>query len=246
MVKVVHTDLPHGVKLRCERAVCLDIRSDRLVWATWNEGSCCLGAPRFLRKLDNRYEIKPTTEFIYEEVPAPPQHVSLIHELLPVGWKWHEWKAFDHEASKRHRCTRNDHLKTMEDVLQFQIDHEGNLPRQSRTKGKETKLRKRYDRMKACGTCGALERMRLQWSAVYAGPAGKYLLGKATCKGKSFRSNAARNYRTVVKHQADMERKIGDMECKDEDLPTFGMADVYWASPIEEELGFPRPGDLRS
>ena len=44
-----------------------------------------------------------------------------------------------------------------------------------------------------------------------------------------------------MKHQADMERKIADLYDKDEDLPTFGMGDIYWAEEIEKELGWPRP-----
>ncbi len=75
----------------------------------------------------------------------------------------------------------------------------------------------------------------MQWSKAYAGPVGTYLLGRATRKGKSFRSNAARNYRAVVKHLKDTERKILELEDAGEDFPTFGMDDIYWAVDIDEE-----------
>ena len=145
---------------------------------------------------------------------------------------------FLRKGSKREQRTRHDHLKTMEDVLQFQIDHEGNLPKQ-RGSRQENHLRKRYDRVKTCGKCGALERMRLQWSEAHASPVGKYLLARVVHKRSSFLSNAARNYQAVMKHLKDKERKIQELYDHGEDYATFRWDDIYWGEDVDAELDHP-------
>ena len=213
MALVEHQDLPHGVNIVCAESVCLDARCERVVRANWEQGCGLLGAPRWVRKLDERFTILPATEY--------------------VKCDGHDWRARRkplfyvraNVGSKREQRTRNDHLATMAEVLQFQVDHGGVLPKRSDTRQQENKLRKRYDRVKGCGCCGALERMRLQWSQVYASQVGKYLLGRLTSKTSSFRSNAARNYRAIVRHEHDMVKMIEDQY--DEGSGTLRSEDLH-------------------
>jgi hypothetical protein len=216
-----HTDLPHGAKIFCNKATCLDHRCDRVVANTFGEAAGHLGAPKWLRsnnRLQNwRFHILPTAD-----VKNLDGHYTLCIR----------------DGSKREQRTRNDHLRILEEVLQFQVDHEGRLPTHGKDNRQERNLRMRYDRVKSCGECGLLERIRLQWSEAHAGPVGKYLLGKATRKGKSFRSNAARNYQAVRRYMEEQDRKIQELYDEGSDLPQFSMGDLYWF-----ESSFPSDSD---
>ena len=155
MARMEYSGFPHGVKLQCKRASSLDTRCDRLVKACWfakgPRHACCshLGAPAILRMQDARFEIQLESEFITKEIYSETN-----------GRYWHE-KCVQQGTHVQQRV-RKDHLATLADVLQFQIDNGGRLPTQSRTDRKMNSLRKRYDRAKQCGKCGALERMRWQ------------------------------------------------------------------------------------
>jgi len=176
-----------------------------------------LGVCRFYRSRDKRFQIQPTTDFKYD-----PQRKKTV--------------VFLRSDSKREQRTRNDHLKTMEEVLQFQVDHEGALPKQTKRNKVECNLRKRFDRVLACGYCGAMERIRVRWSEAHAGPVGKYLLGEATRKGKPFRSNAARNYQAIMKYLEEMEDMIQECGADDDGTcdPFFMLENIYWDSDMDK------------
>jgi hypothetical protein len=199
------TDLPHGAPIRCIKGKALAIRYDRVVTATWG---------RYWREWDGGIR-------------------CMDHLGAPSFFRNHDdrFQVRPNTALKgRSLRTSREHYATMAEVLQFQVDNDGRLPTRSSDNEVETKLRKRYDRVTACGgKCGALERMRVQWSRVHANVTaaiwkstpnhpirvGDYLLGRTSCSHSSFRSNAARAYAAIMLHLDEEESLVAELEFDD-------------------------------
>jgi hypothetical protein len=211
--RIAYTDLAHEATILCDRAVCLDIRYQRVCVATLKntEGMepgeeddwCGLGQPfservglenwDFSERVGEHVGLFGILKNVHGNIWEGTNKGCISNTLLlPNG------KARPMSLAEQQKC--HERVKTLGEVLQFQIDNKGRLPSMSKPDPQENDLRKRFNHVLKCkGRC-YYEVQRLRWIEMHRGPLRKYLLGMCTVRGKSFRSNAARNYRAIKHH----------------------------------------------
>jgi hypothetical protein len=122
--RTTHTDLPRGAKIVCDKTMCLNIRYDRVVAATWRHGGYQYGVPKQKKGQNNSFGIKPTRDIVLVDGAT---------------------RKVEKGKSLAGRRIRDGRLQIMEDVLQLQVDHRGRLPSNSRSDQQEYNSCKRVD-----------------------------------------------------------------------------------------------------